>query len=63
MKRLIVILTLGLGLSAGSELARPTKARCAYCFTGDCYNSRMCGRGCVCLKRDNDMRGECVAFD
>ena len=37
------------------------KARCAYCYVGECYNSSMCGDGCTCLKRGLDLQGYCYS--
>ena len=39
----------------------PAPAECGICSTFECYNSAMCGRGCVCLKRGMDMSGSCYS--
>lgn len=62
MKRLLLIIALGCGLTAG-ELAKPTKAACAFCFVAPCINSRICGKGCVCIKRGVEPTGECVSIE
>lgn len=42
-------------------LCWPKKAHCIYCFTGTCYNSMICGSGCVCMTT-NGISGKCVSF-
>jgi hypothetical protein len=43
--------------------AAPPKAKCAWCYSGTCYDSSICGSGCVCVKRGLDLSGECASFD
>ena len=57
---LLIIVLLGL-LGVAENAVRPPRARCAFCFTGRCYNSAMCFRGCACLKHGMDFYGECVS--
>jgi hypothetical protein len=39
------------------------RAECAFCSPYECYNSAMCGGGCLCLKRGMDLTGSCVSVD
>jgi len=39
----------------------PSKAECAFCYTGDCYSSVICGTGCMCLKEGLDVKGRCYS--
>lgn len=41
----------------------PTKASCAYCYSGRCINSSICGNNCKCLKKGNDHWGACYSMN
>ena len=58
MKTILAILVLGSALLMGDAVS-PPQARCAFCYTGPCYNSMICGQGCTCLKRGMDLQGYC----
>lgn len=60
LRRLVVAtaLTLAATLLHGGS---PPPAKCAVCFTGTCYNSAMCFRGCFCMKRGMDLEGSCFS--
>lgn len=42
-------------------MAPAPAAECAYCYSGECYSSSICGSGCVCLKRGLDVHGYCYS--
>lgn len=63
-KTKIVLLSIGLACAIGIAFAvGPSRARCSWCFQGDCYNSSICGSGCVCLKRGLDLSGYCYGVN
>ena len=41
---------------------RVKEAKCAWCYSGACYSSSICGSGCVCMRQDYGA-GVCVSFD
>lgn len=57
----IAIVFAGAFLGTLLVMAAPPSAECGICATYACYNSNMCGRGCVCLKRGMDMSGSCYS--
>lgn len=42
---------------------RPKKASCAWCYSGGCISSSICGSGCVCLKSGGDTFGSCYSIN
>lgn len=40
-----------------------TRGECAWCASFPCFNSSVCGSGCVCLKVGGEMQGSCVSID
>lgn len=63
MRNLFVMLACAAGFAAAENVARPAPAECLYCYSGTCYNSSICGRGCVCMKEGRAPSGTCVGFD
>lgn len=58
-----ILAALVLAILAGSALALwPRTGFCLGClWTSACYNSSICGSGCVCVKRDSiDVSGYCA---
>lgn len=40
------------------------EAECAICvYSGTCYSSSICGRGCLCLKKGTETGGSCYAVE
>ena len=64
MIRTIVIsaIVFASAFAVGNYVA-PPKAKCAWCYSGTCYNSSICGSGCVCVKRGYSPSGECMSFE
>lgn len=60
MKTLLVILALA---AAALFLTPYPKGRCAWCYSGQCLNSSICGGGCVCVKQGMDSWGYCASFN
>ncbi len=62
MRRLAVAIAVTFGLVlAGGVVTVPNEAECAYCPTYPCYGP--CGTGCVCLKKGNELAGECFSAE
>jgi len=61
MTRALLLLAAVLVVFSSFFALLPTQARCAYCYTGECYSSSMCGDGCTCLKRGLDLQGYCYS--
>jgi hypothetical protein len=61
MKRALTILGLALMAALLDGGARPERAQCAFCYNGTCWNSSICGRSCVCMKRGMDTSGSCFS--
>jgi len=49
------------GTAIGALMFSSSEARCANCFTGQCYNSYACGMNCKCIKRGLDVYGHCYS--
>lgn len=60
-RKILGIAAIALAATLSDGVARPTPAACAMCWSGACYNSRMCFRDCMCLKRGSDTTGQCFS--
>lgn len=52
----------GTGVLAGVA-GFATDAECAYCNRIPCYNMRVCGSGCICLKEGGSVVGRCISLN
>lgn len=62
LRKVFATLILGIAFALAQGASAP-QARCAFCYSGPCYNSQICFRGCMCLKRGTDTKGECFSVD
>lgn len=65
MNRKGIVVTLVLlfaALVCGVAFCTARMGHCAYCYQGPCYNSGICGSGCVCMRRTHQP-GVCVSFN
>lgn len=62
MKKLL-LLAAALVLALVALTARPKPSECAFCFTGRCLDSSICGSGCVCVKFGLDQWGRCATIE
>ena len=62
MKRYISALAIVAAVAGVTLVALPSTGWCIKCnWTGDCYNDKVCGKTCACVKRDTiDVAGYCA---
>ena len=50
-------------LAAIGILAWAMPGHCAYCYPYACFDSTICGPGCVCAKINGGLQGICAAVN
>lgn len=54
----VAVLVIAIGMAF-----KPSRARCTWCYSGQCWDSGICGQGCLCLKRGLDVSGYCYGVN
>lgn len=61
MKIAVIALIVTVVIAGVAVGLAPRAAECAYCYSGDCYNSSICGHGCACLIPGGQFKGKCYS--
>ena len=59
LKSLVIVVVLVAAAVFSVVALSPTPARCAYCYSGVCYNDFICGTGCRCMIAGGEYAGKC----
>lgn len=60
--KIAILSTIGAALLGLGVWAYATEAECAYCTQMTCYDSSVCGAGCVCAKSQGSTSGYCLSY-
>ncbi len=40
----------------------PSKAKCEYCWSSECFNKASCNGSCICVKGPGEQTGACASI-